>query len=117
MAILPRNASNSANGFLPLTRTVPAVGSVRPAIMLKIVDLPQPVFAEQGQHLARRNIEVEMIHGAVGAGHALLAEDLGDITEVNDAAGRSNSVSATRVSVIAHAPKPPGSGRRYFRSV
>src|SRR5579864_8615249 len=44
MPILPRKKSNSRNGAWPITRASPELGSIRPATMLNIVDLPQPVL-------------------------------------------------------------------------
>src|SRR5664279_3502495 len=44
MPILPRKKSNSRNGSWPTTRASPALGSISPATMLNIVDLPQPVL-------------------------------------------------------------------------
>src|ERR1700730_4713739 len=92
IAILPRNESKSAKGSRPLTRTVPAVGSVSTAIMVEDRRLAAAGLAEDRQHLAGANVEGEAIHRTIGRAGAGLAEHLADMVEVNGRLGRRDGI-------------------------
>ena len=50
-------------------------------------------LADQRQHLAGANVEIETVHRAVGRLRARLAEFLGDVVEVNGRLDRRDGVS------------------------
>ena len=60
----------------PSMRIAPAVGISKPATMRKVVVLPQPRRAEEGDELAALDGEVELLH------HGLLAEALVHVVDL-----------------------------------
>ena len=78
----------------PPTRTVPDVGSLKPAIIRSVVVLPQPDGPEQREELAARDVEVEVVDD----GRA--AEDLGQAAQADDRTGVAGSLRWSGVGVV-----------------
>ncbi len=51
----------------PSSTICPVVGRSKPAIIRRVVVLPQPDGAQQREELAARNVQVDVVHGPVRA--------------------------------------------------